>query len=169
MSDLVVLVGNPRPGSRTRTAAVHVAELIDSSLGCGEPDVIDLAEHVAIGFTDETVRPVVPALDALERVQSATVLVVASPSYKGTFTGLLKVFLDQLGHHALAGVIAVPVAVAGSPAHVASTSNALARLMVDLGAQVAGPIGLMDSQLDPSVVAGQVRAVLPTVTAAVPS
>jgi hypothetical protein len=41
--------------------------------------------------------------------------------------------------------------------------------MVDLGAKVAGPIGLMDSQLDPSVVAGQVRAVLPTVTAAVPS
>lgn len=169
MSDLVVLVGNPRSGSRTRDAAVHVADSIAPTVGTGDPIVIDLAEHIAIGFSDEPVRPATPAPNALDEVQGARVLVVATPSYKGTFTGLLKVFLDRLGHEALSGTLAVPVAVAGSPAHVASTADALARLMADLGAHVVGPIGLLESRLTADDIQTQVSSVLPSLAAAVPS
>lgn len=169
MSDLVVLVGNPRPGSRTRDAAVQVAESIASAIPTAAPVVIDLAEHIAIGFADEPVRPAIPAPNALNEVQGARVLVVATPSYKGTFTGLLKVFLDRLGHEALSGTLAVPVAVAGSPAHVASTADALAGLMTELGARVVGPIGLLDSRLTPDDIQTQVSSVLPSLATAVPS
>lgn len=169
MPDLVVLVGNPRPGSRTRDAAVQVAEMIAPMFADAGPVVIDLAEHIAIGFTDDPVHPAIPAPNALDEVQNARVLVVATPSYKGTFTGLLKVFLDRLGHEALRGTLAVPVAVAGSPAHVASTADALGRLMFDLGAQVVEPIGLLDSRLTPDDIRTQVSSVLPSLATSVPS
>ena len=36
-------------------------------------------------------------------------MVVASPTYKATYAGLLKLFLDRLGGESLAGVTAVPL------------------------------------------------------------
>ena len=40
---------------------------------------------------------------------------MASPTYKGTYTGLLKVFLDRLDYQALSSVIALPMLVGGCP------------------------------------------------------
>ena len=146
-SRVVLLVGNPRPHSRTRAAAEQVATLLDAHIGSGTARTIDLAEHVAIGFTDEPVRPAVAAPHALDEVRNAEYLLVATPSYKGTFTGLLKVFLDQLPHQALAGITAIPIAVAGSPDHATKTGAALAQLLEELGARATAPIELLDSSL----------------------
>jgi len=69
-------------------------------------------------------------------VSSADLLVVASPTYKATFTGLLKLFLDQLPPNALQGVIAVPVVVSAAPAHGLVGEAYLRPLLVELGATV---------------------------------
>src|SRR6185503_19453125 len=83
-----VVVGNPKPGSRTLAAAVSLAEQVTGA----EPDlVVDLAE-VGPGLLTWG-DPTVAGLVGL--VSSADLLVVASPTYKATFTGLLKLFLDQ--------------------------------------------------------------------------
>ena len=63
-------------------------------------------------------------------------LVVASPTYKGTYTGLLKAFLDLLGPNALAGVRAVPVMLAGAPDHKLALDVHLTPLLHELGASV---------------------------------
>ncbi|MEV8610856.1 NAD(P)H-dependent oxidoreductase [Amycolatopsis sp. NPDC051373] len=51
-----------------------------------------------------------------ERVAGSDLVVIASPTYKATYTGLVKAFLDRYAAGALAGVTAIPVMTGGSPA-----------------------------------------------------
>ncbi|MEU9884723.1 NAD(P)H-dependent oxidoreductase [Sphaerisporangium sp. NPDC051011] len=142
----VTLVGNPREGSRTRTVAERAAEVIAGRLGHpGERDVIDLA-----GLAPRLLDPQPPAevREALERVVAAKVLLVASPTYKATYTGLLKVFLDRLKPEALAGVTALPILVMGDPKHSLAVETHLRPLLVELGATVPTPgLALLESDI----------------------
>src|SRR4051794_26287424 len=103
--DVVVLVGNPRADSRTRA----VAERLAAELADPAPAGLALADLTAVSYSAEPAVPTAPAHGALDLVRGAAVLIVATPSYKGTYTGLLKLFLDQLGHQELAGVVAIPL------------------------------------------------------------
>jgi FMN reductase len=143
MSDAVVLNGNPRFGSRTGTLALALAD----ALGHPDPRVIELAEAVAVSFGPDPVAPAAAQPDALDTIAGARLLIVATPSYKGTYTGLLKVFLDQVAAGGLAGVLAVPVAVAGSPAHAEATAADLLRLLRELGATAPSAVAVLESQL----------------------
>ena len=83
-----VVVGNPKPGSRTLAAATTVVRGLTDT----EPDlVVDLATLGAalLDWQD----PAVAAL--VDEVGAADLVVVASPTYKATYTGLLKLFLDR--------------------------------------------------------------------------
>jgi FMN reductase len=148
--DVVVLVGNPRAGSRTRGLAEAVAEALQVRLGDppGAVLVLELAEIVGVSFGPEPAYGVKNDLDPFAAVRSARLLIVATPTYKGSYTGLLKVFLDQFGHRELTEVTAVPVAVAASPAHADAAASALRDVLVELGAQVpAPPLAVLESQL----------------------
>jgi FMN reductase len=102
---------------------------------------------------------------ALERLYSTPVLVVASPTYKATFTGLLKVFLDHVPAGRLTGGLAIPVMVGGAPQHALAVEVHLRPLLVELGASCPTQgLYVLESQLPalPEVVgawlAGQSRA-----------
>ncbi|MGC4868159.1 NAD(P)H-dependent oxidoreductase [Micromonospora sp. DT53] len=148
--DVVVLVGNPRAGSRTRGVADAVAEALLDRRG-GPPSavlVLELAEIVGVSFGPEPAYGAKTHPDPFTAVRSARLLVVATPTYKGSYTGLLKVFLDQFGHRELAEVVAVPVAVAASPAHAEAAASALRDVLGELGAHVpAPPLAVLESQL----------------------
>ncbi|MEK8226136.1 NAD(P)H-dependent oxidoreductase [Oerskovia sp. M15] len=89
----------------------------------------------------------------------ARVLVVATPVYKGSYTGLLKAFLDLYGPDGLAGVVAVPVVVSGNPAHALAGEVHLRPLLVELGATVpARTLTVLDSQLGEAELASTVDA-----------
>jgi len=124
---VVALVGNPRPGSRTLAAAQHVAARLGSDVTS-----VDLATIGHELFTaDRTL------LDpALRTVAEARLLVVATPVYKASYTGLLKSFLDLYGPDGLAGVVAVPLVISGNPAHALVGEVHLRPLLVELGATV---------------------------------
>ncbi len=132
-----VLVGNPRPHSRTATAGLAVAGHAARAAGLtGEADLLDLA-----GLQQRLLAPGPPpeVAAALERVRATDLLVVASPTYKATYTGLLKVFLDLLPAGGLDGVTAIPVLVMGSPAHTLAVDVHLRPLLLELGAAVPTP------------------------------
>jgi len=147
---VVTLVGNPRAGSRTLAAARAVAARVADHLrlttteGGSAEDTIDLAE-----LATELLAPEHPRADeARDVVAGATVLVVATPVYKGSYTGLLKAFLDLYGPDGLAGVVAVPVVVSGDPAHALAGEVHLRPLLVELGATVpVRTLALLDSRL----------------------
>lgn len=132
MSEIVVVSGNPRPGSRTRQLASTLGDAIAGQRGATTPEVIDVAELGAGLLTpgDEPTRAAVAA------VQAAKVLVVATPTYKGSYTGVLKVLFDQLPANALVGVFAVPVATAGVQPQADAAVADLRRLLGELGAGV---------------------------------
>ncbi len=85
---------------------------------------------------------------ALASIRAADVLVVATPVYKSSYTGLLKAFLDLLPAGGLTGVIAVPVIVAGAPAHQAVAELHLRPLLAELGATVpTSAFSIVEAQL----------------------
>ncbi|TDC70980.1 NADPH-dependent oxidoreductase [Actinomadura sp. GC306] len=131
------MVGNPRPRSRTRAVAVLAAEALTGRLGSAAGrEIVDLSA-LAAGLGSAAAPA---ALQAAERtVQDADVLVVASPTYKGTYTGLLKTFLDRLPGGALASAVALPLMVLGDARHALAVEVHLRPLLTELGAFVPTP------------------------------
>jgi FMN reductase len=130
-----VVVGNPKPRSRTRDVAVSVARAASASagLGDGDPFVVDLADlgpHL-FEWSSTAVH------DAVDMVAKCSLLVVASPTYKASYTGLLKSFLDWFDTTGLSAVDAtVPVMVGGSPRHALAVEVHLRPVLVEIGASL---------------------------------
>lgn len=126
------MIGNPNPGGRTTVTAMAVAERITGAVGGAEVTLIELAEYTDGIFSWEA-----PAIQAVnERVAASDVAVFACPTYKASFTGLLKAFLDRYGTTGLAGVVAVPVMLGGSPVHALAVETQLRPVLVELAATV---------------------------------
>jgi FMN reductase len=158
---VTVVVGNPRPGSRTR----HAAELVGYRLTGAQPDaVLDLAEMGADLVDWSSAR--IAGLKG--QVLAADVIVVASPTYKGTFTGLLKLFLDRFGAGELAGRPAVPLMLGGDLRHALAVEVALKPVLVEIGASCpTRGLFLLDSAYDdPTVLDEWAAQAVPQVAAA---
>ena len=138
MTTIAVVTGNPKPQSRTHGVALAVADAIAAGLGSGAGSastdrvVVDLAEHAPRLF--DWADADLASLGAA--VASADVAVFASPTYKASYTGLLKAFLDRYGSNGLAGVTAVPVMTGGWPGHLLAVEVHLRPVLVELGASV---------------------------------
>ena len=137
-----VVVGNPKPGSRTLASAEHVARELTGT----EPDlVVDLAE-LGAALLDWSSAEVIALV---EQVGAADLVVVASPTYKGTFTGLLKLFLDRFaGGSGLRG-LAIPLMLGAGPVHALASEVSLRPVLTELGATVPGRgLFILDSAYD---------------------
>jgi len=138
----VVVVGNPKPNSRTRAAAELVAEKLTGSAPEHVIDVVDLGAGL-LGWGDPKVA------EAKDIVKSADLLVVASPTFKATYTGLLKLFLDQFGQGELGQVTTFPLMLGGSWAHALAPELTLRPVLVEIGASVPAPsLYLLDSDYE---------------------
>jgi FMN reductase len=128
---IAVVVGNPKVGSRTLRVALAVAEELGQRLGdTAEKRVVDLAE-IATQLFDYS-SPVVDEL--LSAVATSDLVIAASPTYKATYTGLLKVFFDRYGNNGLAAAVAVPLMTGAAPIHALAPEVHLRALLVELGA-----------------------------------
>jgi FMN reductase len=125
--DVAVVTGNPKVGSRTLEAAKVVADRLGGQPPATVVDVVELGPGL-LGWGDPAVG------QAVESVQGSTVVVVASPTYKATYTGLLKLFLDQFPSNGLAGVVAVPLMLGAGPGHALAPELLLKPVLVELGA-----------------------------------
>ncbi|WP_242424210.1 NADPH-dependent FMN reductase, partial [Frankia sp. EI5c] len=127
------VVGNPKPNSRTRAVAEAVAAQVAAAFPAGVETVAEVIEVSALGpgllgWGDPAVK------EAVASMRTADVLVVATPTFKATYTGLLKLLLDQIGQGELAGVPTVPVLVAGAPEHALAVEVHLRPVLVEIGA-----------------------------------
>jgi FMN reductase len=122
-----VVVGNPKPQSRTFAAAKLVAEKLTGQAADLEIDLVDFGAAL-LDWSSPEVAEVVAA------VQKVDLIIFASPTYKATYTGLLKLFLDRIGGGALAGVTAVPLMLGGDWRHSLAPDAFLKPVLVELGA-----------------------------------
>jgi FMN reductase len=128
-----VVVGNPKAESRTLRVALAVADVVEGRLG-GTSDrlVLDLAGVAAELFDPEAQQ----VNDLVNAVAASDLLVVASPTFKATYTGLLKSFFDRYGSNPLSGSVAVAVMTGAAPIHALAPEVHLRPLLVELGASV---------------------------------
>lgn len=156
---VAVVVGNPKPRSRTLAAAGYVARaLVDR-----DPDlVVDLADlgPRILDWQDEQVAGLV------EQVGDADLVVFASPTYKGAYTGLLKLFLDRFATDGLRGV-AVPLMLGAGPAHAMAPELTLRPVLTEIGGLVpAKGLYVVDSAHDdPSAYEHWLGLARPAITA----
>jgi FMN reductase len=81
----------------------------------------------------DTSHPDLAAMVAL--VARADLVLIATPIYKGAYSGLLKVFLDLLPQDALRGKVVLAMASGGSPGHVLALDYSLKPVLSALGAR----------------------------------
>lgn len=72
---------------------------------------------------------------ALAAVAAADAVVIATPVYKASFTGILKAFLDLLPQDGLAGKLVLPLATGGSQSHMLALDYALRPVLHALDAR----------------------------------
>ncbi|WP_067621722.1 NADPH-dependent FMN reductase [Alicyclobacillus acidiphilus] len=81
-------------------------------------------------------------------IEESDAVVIATPVYKASYTGLLKSYLDLLPQTALASKAVLPIAVGGSPAHLLVIDYALKPILYALGARaICGGVYGLDSQV----------------------
>ena len=90
-----------------------------------------------------------PAIvEAVQKVGASDIVVVLTPIFKGSYTGILKTFIDLLPQQGLVDKIAVPVAIGGSIAHLLALEYALNPVLSILGAStIISPIYVVDKQV----------------------
>lgn len=129
----VIIVGNPKPRSRTAQAATMLANALTGK----EPDTVIDVINLGAGL----LRGKDPAvIQAVETVTSANLIIVASPTFKATYSGLLKLFLDQFDiGKSMTGIVAVPMMLGAGPAHAMAPDFLLKPVLVELGATCPAP------------------------------
>ena len=99
----------------------------------------------AINLSTDTIKA------ALRTLGQADVLVVATPTYKAAYTGLLKAVLDQAPSGWLKGKVVVPLQVAASDRHALAVEVHLRPVLTELGALVPQALFLNEASLPADV------------------
>lgn len=134
----IQVIGNPKEGSRTRDAA----ELLADALTEGPHTTIELAPlgPSLLGWGDQAVA------EARDAVAGAPLVIFASPTFKATYTGLLKLFLEKFdGGTGLAGVTVVPLMLGAGERHALAPELTLRPVLTELGAVSLPGLYLLDS------------------------
>ncbi|MFJ2112257.1 FMN reductase [Streptomyces sp. NPDC087850] len=97
--------------SGDRKAEVTVVELRDLA--------VDIANHLVTGF------PAAPLREALETVGGADGLIVVTPVFAGSYSGLFKSFFDLIDPDALTGTPVLLAATGGTARHSLVVEHAL--------------------------------------------
>jgi FMN reductase len=129
---IVGVVGNPRSESRTHALARAITRELARVIPGATTAEVDLA---ALG--GRVLDPADSSVSAaVEQVHEADLLVVASPTYQGSYSGLLKAFLDRFEHQSLAGTVAIPVLLGRLPDHRPAVDTHVVPLLLELAADV---------------------------------
>jgi FMN reductase len=132
VSAVGLVVGNPKAGSRTLALGAAVAAAVADGAGLDGSDrlTVDLAVlgPQLFDWSSTSVRA------AVEGIRSCSLVVMASPTYKASYTGLLKSFLDWFSTTDLLGIVVVPVMTGAGAHHALAVEVHLRPVLVELGA-----------------------------------
>ena len=125
----VGISGSPSSTSRSRLLVQQALERMAD--GGVQTRLIDLGDLPAGALLGREQHPDVAG--ALEAAMGAQVLVVGTPIYRATYTGVLKVFFDLFPADALRGTVTLPIATGGGPAHLLMLDHGVRPLIASLG------------------------------------
>jgi FMN reductase len=129
---ILLLGGSPQLPSSSSRLLLHIGEqLALQGHGYAQLHVRDLPARALLlaDYDDVTIA------QAVQAVADADAIVIATPIYKASYTGLLKAFLDLLPQDGLAGKLVLPLATGGGHAHTLALDYALRPVLHALGAK----------------------------------
>jgi FMN reductase len=150
---IVALAGSPSADSRSTALLRHALSRVHGDVVRTEIVLRDLpaAALMRADVDDPAIRR------AREQVAGARLVVIATPIYKASFSGLLKTFLDLLPQDALRGKTVLALGTGGSPAHLLALDYALKPVLAALGARhILDAVYATDAQFTPHLLHGHV-------------
>lgn len=130
-----LIVGVSASPSQTSTTALMLDDLLSRAAG---PD--RAVEHIRLRdlspdalVRGDTSDPGVQR--ALQSLDEATAVIVATPIYKAAYSGLLKLFLDLMPQFGLAGKTVLALGSSGSLAHALALDYGLRPVLQSMGAR----------------------------------
>ncbi|MGQ9837006.1 MAG: NADPH-dependent FMN reductase [Cyanobacteriota bacterium] len=145
MPDILLLSGSPSASSRSEAVLHHAAGIL-SNLGLTTQfvSVRDLPpEDLVLAKFDS------PQLKQIqEKVAQAAGIVISAPVYKASYPGVFKALLDLLDQDALTGKVILPIATAGTLAHLLAIDFAMKPVLTVMGAtHILKGVYILSSQL----------------------
>lgn len=144
MPTIITLAGSPSTPSRSSAILDYAQQIIESQgITVQALQVRDLnpIELLHAQWDGETLKT------AIANVLAAQGIVICTPVYKASYTGILKAFLDVLPSNALNGKIVLPIVSGGSVAHSLVLDYALKPVLAALGAEdIHQGLYLIDNQ-----------------------
>ncbi|QXE03009.1 NADPH-dependent FMN reductase [Terribacillus sp. DMT04] len=144
MTDIIILSGSPSRKSRSLLAAAYAGELAKQQGYTAE----------VISITDFKPEDLVyarfdsPAIvEAGKAIETAKGLIIASPVYKASYTGVLKALLDVLPQGAFTNKPVLPIMTGGSPAHLLAIDYALKPLIANLKGESLQGVYICDQHI----------------------
>jgi FMN reductase len=137
MAKVVIVNGSPNAASRLTGILNHAEQLLaKSGIQVEAIHVADLpANDLVFGRYDKK-----EIKEAIARVGSADAVLFASPVYKASYTGLLKLFIDLLPRDVLADKWVAPVFIGGTIAHLLSVDFGFKPVAAAIGARRFAPV-----------------------------
>ena len=122
---IVAFSGNLQRPSKSRALAGAIAQAIAHKLPASieHYDVLDAQPGLGTALSRADLGPA--ALKVVEAIEKADVLVVSTPTYKGSYTGLFKHLIDFVDPKALNGVPVVISATGGGQRHALTIEHQL--------------------------------------------
>ncbi len=128
------LAGSPSISSRTRLIVQAAIGRIGKQTGA-QARLVDLAELVPDLGIRSRAEASARVEEALRTIESADLLIVGSPVYKGSYPGLLKHFVDLLNYPCCLGTPVGLLATGGSDRHALVVEYQLRPLFAFFGAK----------------------------------
>jgi FMN reductase len=131
MSKITIISGSPTDVTRLN-GVLH--EVLNHFNGIGiAPELINVrqlpSEALIQAKFDDT-----EIIEANKKVEDANIIVILTPVFKASFSGVLKTYLDLLPQSGLEGKTILPIAVGGTFGHLLMIDYALKPVLTALGA-----------------------------------
>ncbi|WP_071394433.1 NADPH-dependent FMN reductase [Bacillus tuaregi] len=144
MKKVVIITGTPTKPSRLHGVVDYVSEQIkELGLDVHHIDVVDMPAEDLLHANWNS--PVIQA--ANQQISKADAVVIATPIYKASYTGILKAFLDLIPEKGLENKLLLPIIMGGTKAHLLMMEYALKPVLSVLGAnQIEAGVFIHDSE-----------------------
>jgi len=131
---VAIIIGSIREGRQSQKAAYYLQKKLAGRLI--DTDIIDLAEY-PLPFMEERItldpNPPVNALLISEKLKNADAIILVTPEYQGSFTGVLKNALDYFLPEFLKKVVGVATTAGGRMGGI-NASVQLQHVILSMGA-----------------------------------
>nr|WP_149473082.1 NADPH-dependent FMN reductase [Oceanobacillus polygoni] len=145
MGNIVIVSGSPSSLSRSERILYYLGELAEQEgFSVKHISVKDVdAEDLLFGnFNSSKIKEIANDLEKADGV------IVGSPVYKASYSGVLKALFDLMPQDVLQDTVVLPVMTGGSPSHLLAMEYALKPLLATVKGQNLKGLYFQDSEID---------------------